>query len=289
MTDHIKYYEIAGITFSVETPWEYEDTTPYSLFLKDGADEVDTRYVFIETDGLPSPTGKLLFENPNYRAYETEDTVERFIGYFYEGKELDPAYALVRRKAGDERYVEVLLDRKRDVPKNSSLIFKTLCLEHLVTAHGGMILHASFVKTESGAILFTAPSGTGKSTQAKLWENARGTKTVNGDCAVIRKCENAHFAYGLPFAGTSGICENDSAKLCAIVYLVQAKENSVKRLSGAASFKAVMEGAKLDIWDRRDAEASTSFIKEIAEATPVYILYCLPDRGAVDALSDALE
>ena len=65
-------------------------------------------------------------------------------------------------------------------------IFNALALEKVLIAHESIILHASYVNYNGKAILFTAPSGTGKSTQAALWEEYKGAEIVNGDRVIIQ-------------------------------------------------------------------------------------------------------
>ncbi len=73
--------------------------------------------------------------------------------------------------------------------------------------------------TKYGAVLFTAPSGTGKSTQAELWRKHRGASIINGDCTLIAEDDGVFTAFGFPFSGTSGIFENRKAPIAAVVYL----------------------------------------------------------------------
>lgn len=52
-----------------------------------------------------------------------------------------------------------------------------------------LVLHCAYMQREGKAILFSAPGGTGKTTQATLWEKHRGTRVVNGDKALIRRVD----------------------------------------------------------------------------------------------------
>ena len=48
-------------------------------------------------------------------------------------------------------------------------------------AKDAMVLHCSVLKVKSGVILFSGPSGIGKSTQAGLWTKYRKARVINGD------------------------------------------------------------------------------------------------------------
>ena len=58
-------------------------------------------------------------------------------------------------------------------------LFITARVADLLPEHGACLLHASYVLHEGKAILFSAPSVTGKSTQARYWERERGSTVVN--------------------------------------------------------------------------------------------------------------
>ncbi len=288
MKNNVKYYEIGGVTFSVETPVPFEEMHPYSLFLTDVA-QPKIRYIFDYVDSLPEPVGKKVFENSYFTAYSDGVNVYRYVGFFRDGKALDPEFALATLSGTEPGIVRVSIPRDRDVPMKASLIYRTLCLEQTLAREGGIIFHSAFIEKDGRAILFTAPSGVGKSTQAELWRKHRGARVINGDCSVIRKTKDGVRAYSLPFSGTSGICQKGDFPLCAVVYLGQAPENKVTRLRGIQAFKAFYEGAKLSAWDKTDGTFSADVISTFAAEVPVFRLDCLPDESAVVALEAALE
>ena len=96
-------------------------------------------------------------------------------------------------------------------------------------------------------------------------------------------------AHGLPFSGTSNICSNESNVLAAIVYLTQAPQNIIRKLSGIEAYKALMQGAKVNTWHRADAAAAIDAINGIIGEVPIFRLDCTPDERAVEALERALS
>ena len=79
-----------------------------------------------------------------------------------------------------------------------------LAPERPLLHYGRLILHASAVIYHERAYLFTAPSGGGKSTQAKIWEQTLHAQVINGDKVVLHNNGSDLIAYGSPIAGTSG-------------------------------------------------------------------------------------
>ena len=163
-------------------------------------------------------------------------------------------------------------------------------LELLLTKLGIFSLHSSLVRRREGdAILFTAPSGTGKSTQAGLWEQFAGAETLNGDRSMIRRVDGVWTAFGSPFAGTSGIYRNEHAPIRALIVLRQAPENTIRRLSLAEAFRAIYSESVLPRWHTEAHQRVISLVTEIVSEVPVYLLACTPDERPVTLLRNTLE
>ena len=105
-----------------------------------------------------------------------------------------------------------------------------------------MILHASFVSTRYGGLLFSGVSGIGKSTQADLWQRYEGAELLNGDRTVLRRMDGVWTAFGSPYAGSSNCFVNESRPVRAIVLLSQGSACSLRRLSPAAAFRGLYAG-----------------------------------------------
>ena len=163
-------------------------------------------------------------------------------------------------------------------------------LELLLTKLGIFSLHSSLVRRREGdAILFTAPSGTGKSTQAGLWAQFAGAETLNGDRSMIRRVDGVWTAFGSPFAGTSGIYRNEHAPIRALIVLRQAPENTIRRLSLAEAFRAIYSESVLPRWHQDAHQRVISLVTEIVSEVPVYLLACTPDERPVTLLRNTLE
>ena len=151
----------------------------------------------------------------------------------------------------------------------------------------GLIFHASYIVSNGRAILFTAPSRTGKSTQAELWRKFRNAHVVNGDKAGVT-LRGQPMAHGVPFSGTSGICENVSAPLAGIVVLSQAKENTVRRLGPSQAVAALCPNVFVDQAIAEEWALALQLLLDVAASVPVYALACTPDVRAVETLEQAL-
>ena len=173
--------------------------------------------------------------------------------------------------------------------ENIEYLISRLNIQGILLSKEVMILHSSFIIHNNESILFTAPSGTGKSTQASLWEKYKGAEIINGDRSAIGTRNGEYFAYGLPFCGSSNICKNKEAPLKAIVVLKQAKENSVRRLSKIEAFKILLGQVAINRWNKKDMELAMTLIEELIEKVPVVMFSCRPDKEATDVLNDYLN
>ena len=163
-----------------------------------------------------------------------------------------------------------------------------LGLENFLLRFGGLILHASLIDWQGRGILFCAPSGTGKSTQAALWERHMGSRTLNGDRAGVRCEEGVWKAWGLPLAGTSGIYSNESVPIRAIVLLRQGPQNCIAPVAPLEAFKRMFPECSVRRWDSGAVERLVGVLSELAGAVPVYRLECRPDLEAVELLRETI-
>ena len=166
-------------------------------------------------------------------------------------------------------------------------VYEECALPHILLHGNALVMHASYIETPYGAILFTAPSGTGKSTQAELWRQHRGASVVNGDRAVLR-FEDGPKVFGYPMSGSSDDCHNRTLPLAALVRLQQAPENAIRRLHGRELLRTVLNGSYHDPKHPEDLLRKTDIALQLADA-PVFELSCRPDLGAVETLERAIE
>lgn len=105
-------------------------------------------------------------------------------------------------------------------------------VEYIVQKKSGLLLHASAIKVGDDAYLFTAKSGTGKSTHAQNYKKAFGEKAVilNDDKPIIRLIDGEFYVFGSPWSGKANLNANDSAKIKGICKLERGETNSIERL-----------------------------------------------------------
>ncbi len=148
---------------------------------------------------------------------------------------------------------------------------------------GGMMLHSSCVSVDSTAYLFSAKSGTGKSTHTKLWLELLGDKAViiNDDKPALRHIDGAVYAYGTPFSGKDPINQNIRAKVGGICFIERAEKNSIHRLTVLEAIPLILEQTPLKL-SEKEMDLLLTVMDEILKTVPVYKLYCNMDVSAAE-------
>ncbi len=173
-------------------------------------------------------------------------------------------------------------------PMSASYFLSVIGLHRKLLDRDAMILHASYVEVQGEALLFLGPSGTGKSTQARLWETHGSAQTLNGDRALLRKSGVQWFVHGYPCCGSSHICVNRSLPLKAIILLTQDSRNYTEALSPSQKILALTSGAQFYPWASEEVQKVLSLAESLAREVPICKLHCTVDAVAVRCLQSYL-
>lgn len=245
--------------------------------------EPEYRYTIALTDRLTEPEGERIAERADIKIFSSGALESRLIGV----KGREEPYACYREVAPDRAEVQLLAEEIRQMhidPMFSSL----LALERRLVWKDALILHCAYIRYQDEAILFSAPSETGKTTQANLWEQYRGSVTVNGDKSLLQRVNGRWTAQGWPVCGTSEICNNLSTPIKAIVMLSQGKEDTVRRLTPVEAFSQLYGQITTNTWNREAVRHNMGLIEQLITQTPVFHLRCTISETAVRRLEAAL-
>ena len=138
------------------------------------------------------------------------------------------------------------------------------------------MLHASAVAMEGKCYLFSAPSGTGKSTHTKQWQKYFGAERaliINDDKPAVRKEADGWVVYGTPFSGKTDEQLNRKGKLQGICMLERGKTNEIRRMDPQ---EAVLLLMRQTLVPRRQemAEKLLGMLDELFREVPVYQMQC---------------
>ncbi len=273
-----KKYKFFDTVIEVCTPEETEMTEPYTLFLTD--DEPKYTVVFEYVSELEPISENASVGNEVAFAEENGKSI-----CWYKSHGSDKFFAC-RTTVGNHTAVKVINEFKGKLW--NGVAFNLMGFEEIMANENAVVLHGSMVKKDGKMIIFTAPCGTGKSTQANLWEKYAGAEIVNGDKCLVKNENGNIIAGGLVFSGSSTICKNLSAPLLTVVSLGQAKENKIRKLSKSEAFITLMQGNYRSALSKVASNKTTDVLEQICNNVVMYKFNCLPDKSAVECLEKEL-
>ncbi len=172
----------------------------------------------------------------------------------------------------------VILKEKTMVPTAPIESCESLCIYRAIAERlpnlDRFVFHGAAIEYGGNAYLFTAPSGTGKTTHITLWKKFLGDSVniINGDKPIV-KVDEKSTVYGTPWAGKEGYQRNASAPLKAICILKQGKTNNIVRLASGDAISHLMRQVYLP--KNADSLSKTlELLGTMIDNTPVYLLEC---------------
>lgn len=213
---------------------------------------------------------------------------ERFLSAGRNGQENTSVVIEYRPDFSD---VEVLVDAAhfgRSVQQVCKIL-QVFPVRELLAQYDAVLLHSSRVEIGGRAIVFSAPPGTGKTTQARLWEQYAGARIVSNDRTIVRRIKGRFVTSGFPVDGSEPVLDPAIIPLGAIVLLRQGEVNRAEHMSAGKALAFLMEQTSLSRWDGAGISQAMLFWSDLLAEYPAILLTCRPDEGAVRCLQEALE
>ena len=279
-----KTFQTGSFSFRLRFPEELVLPADMEKFAVE-KESADYTYTITIVDTLPEAEGELFVNRVDLQVFRNGEGLEsRLIGV----KGEERPYALYRETAQNHAQVFVGRWYLDGVAKYEVVFLSLLALERRLSERPCLILHCAYLEYQGRAMLFSAPSGTGKTTQAGLWEQYRGSRTVNGDKALLEYDGKTWTANGWPVCGTSEVCENKKLPIGCIVMLSQAKLNQAWRLRPAEAFTSLYGQITMNRWDREELVKNLDLLERLVGKVPIYHLACDISEDAVKTLEQEL-
>ncbi|MFA7204065.1 MAG: PqqD family protein [Candidatus Caldatribacteriota bacterium] len=196
--------------------------------------------------------------------------------YFY--KQGDDSIFQVKHASGKIKYqITMSKDLKKQAilfvealnkkPSEMIYILISMCFLEVATHEGFLCLHASALLLQDEAILFSAPSKTGKSTHVNHYlDTFKQAKVLNDDKPLIKD----GYVYGSPFSGKNMKNINAFYKLKAILFIYQSKKTVIHKIDEEIALKHILKNmlrpSKAVIWDKMIQIIEQVFKTDIYEA-----------------------
>ena len=265
----------------------FDRTERFRPFFADCDSQAAYQIRFCQVEILPAITGPIVCSQTSYDVIA--DPVRGYVRRF-RIENPDAAPYAVGEYDWDNREIRIsYLPEGAPYFSGMENSFFHVAWESIVIREQRLLFHAALIDTGFGGILFSGPSGIGKSTQADLWCRFRNTQLINGDRPVLQKCEDGWLGWGAPYAGSSRCYRNASSPITAIVMLKQAPQCGIRRLRPAEAFRRVYAQLTLNNWDETCVSLAADLVTALVWDVPVFEFSCTPDEAAVEFLEKELE
>ena len=144
-----------------------------------------------------------------------------------------------------------------------------------------LVFHGSVVAVDGAAYLFTAKSGTGKSTHTALWRQVFGDRAVmvNDDKPFLQVKQDGVLAYGSPWNGKHGLGENICVPLKAICILERGEENRIREVPPREALFMLLQQSNRPM-DRSKMPAYMELLDRLSQNVRFYRMQCNMDPEA---------
>lgn len=163
-------------------------------------------------------------------------------------------------------------------------------ISELLPGYDRVLFHGSSLAIDGQGVLFTAKSGTGKSTHTRLWRQEFGVrvKMINDDKPFLHIGEDAITVYGTPWRGKHALGENISAPLKAIVFVNRGEENRVEFVSPRELYPLLLQQTYTP--EAPEAMVKTlALVERLSRQVSLKKLFCNMDPDAAHVALTGIE
>lgn len=156
-------------------------------------------------------------------------------------------------------------------------------------AHDTLLLHGSAIALDGQGYLFTADSGTGKSTHTRLWREVFGARAVmvNDDKPFIQLTRDGALLHGSPWSGKHGLDTNIAVPLKGICLLRRGSENVIWPATAEELLPMLEKQAYTPLTVEKTA-VSHSLLLRLSQQVPLWHMACNKDPDAARIAATAM-
>lgn len=148
-------------------------------------------------------------------------------------------------------------------------------LAQLLVQDDILLMHGAVVAVDGQAYLFTAKSGTGKTTHTRLWMRQFGDRAVmvNGDKPLLHITSEGVTVYGTPWDGKEHLSTNTSCPLKALCILTRSETNHIERISKKEALPMLCQQSYRPC-SPIGAQKMLALVDRLGSSVPLYRLGC---------------
>ena len=186
-----------------------------------------------------------------------------------------------------EREKSIREDQVEGLPPRtySDTYLETIALQRKIAEYlfdfDTLLFHGSVIAVDGVGYLFTAKSGTGKSTHTRLWRQLFGQRAVmvNDDKPFLQITENGVVAYGSPWNGKHNLGTNICVPLKVICILERGAENQIQRIEAKDTVKMLLQQSNRP-QDPAKVLKYLELVDQLAKNVEFYRLHCNMEQEA---------
>jgi len=152
---------------------------------------------------------------------------------------------------------------------------------------GGTFLHSSAVLLDGKAYLFSANSGTGKSTHTEKWCRLFGARYLNDDKPALRLVDGVWMAYGTPWSGKNDLSSPEGAPVGGIAFLKRGTENAIRPMTPKEAVPLLMTQSQWKL-SMKQMERQLELADHLLRNVPIWELTCRNDDDAARVSCEAM-
>lgn len=153
-----------------------------------------------------------------------------------------------------------------------------------------LLFHGSVVSVDGEGYLFTAVSGTGKSTHTRLWRQRFGDRCVmvNDDKPLLRITADSVMACGTPWDGKHRLSSNIMVPLKGLVILERGERNEIVPISASEALPMLLQQSHRPS-SPMELSSYLCLLEQITKKTGLYRLTCNMDPEAAQVAYDGMQ
>ena len=161
---------------------------------------------------------------------------------------------------------------------------------YLLEYKDGFLFHASSIKVGDKAVVFTALSGTGKSTQARHWKECFGDEVeyINDDKPFIRLVDGTFYVYGSPWSGKHRLGANIKAPVGYVCFLSRGEVDRVEKISSYEAIPLFLTQT-LGFKEKENQLKVLALLDKFLNSVKTYRIYCTDTKESAQVIRKSLE
>ncbi|MBO7254157.1 MAG: hypothetical protein J6V36_02515 [Clostridia bacterium] len=159
-------------------------------------------------------------------------------------------------------------------------------LSNALVSYKTVLFHGSAIMLNNKGIIFTAPSGTGKSTHSEKWKRLFDAEYINDDKPYI-SVKDKILVHGSPWMGVHRLGNNVSFPLSAICIICRSENNRIERVQKTDVFSELIKQTYMPK-DCKNAKETLFLVWQLSLGVEVYKLHCNMDDEAAKVAYNGL-